>query len=411
MSRYFLKDFPDSSALLFDLGTMSIPEVPQVNAHLHTPFSFSSFESIPEIFEQAVKEGVRILGINDFFTGDGFQIFHDEAMKHRIFPLFNFELVGLMQKEQYNRFRINDPVNPGRIYLSGKGVDFPFRLDELYGLQLQKSRFEIQLHTKEIVEHASRVLQELDPDLVLKFSEIRRKFARDFVTERHISRAVRSLIFEKYPDAHERRKILQKVFASDGIRSEISDFAGIENEIRSRFLKSGGRAFVEEVSAAFPPVTEVLQIIRNAGGIPCYSLLLDDEKDQCTEYEANKQILLNELLVNDIHCVEFLPFRNDPDIVKDYALFFREQDFLVLFGTAHSTPEAKPLKVCTRNGECLDAELAAINFEGACIIAAHQYLRARGKSGYITEQGNYQTGRLEEFAGLGRAIIHRFLGT
>ena len=410
MSRYFLKDFPDSSALLFDLGTTDRQDVLQVNAHLHTPYSFSSFISIPQIFEQAIKEDVRVLGINDFFTGDGFKSFHEEALKQRVFPMFNFELVGLMKQQQYDRFRINDPVNPGRIYLSGKGVDHPFRLDEPFERRLQKSRYEIQLHTKEIVDLAGRVLQELDPGLVLKFSEVKRIYARDFVTERHISRAVRSMIYEKYPDARERRKILQQVFASEGIRSEISDHAGIENEIRSRFLKAGGRAFVEEEASAFLPVTEVLQIIRNAGGIACYSLLLDDEKDQCTEYEANKQILLNELLANNIHCVEFLPFRNDPDVVKDYARFFRDQDFLVLFGTAHSTPEAKPLKVCTRDGAFLDAELAEIGFEGACVIAAHQYLRARGESGYVNEQGECQCGRLEEFAGLGRAIIYHFLG-
>jgi hypothetical protein len=411
MSRYILKDFPDSSALLFDFQAMSRKEVPQVNAHLHTPYSFSSFENIPAIFEQAIKENVRVLGINDFFTGDGFRAFYEEAVKHKIFPMVNFEIVGLMQQKQYDHFRINDPVNPGRVYLSGKGVDYPFHLDEPYARRLHNSRYEIQLHTKEIIENAGLIMKGIDAELVLKFSEVKRKFARDFVTERHISRAIRSLIYEKYKDPDGRKKILQKIFGSSGIKADINDYASVENELRSRLLKSGGRAFVEEQSAAFLPVSEVLQIIHNAGGIPCYSILLDDEKGRCTEYEANKQILLNELLVNDIRCIEFLPFRNDPEIVKDYARFFMEQDFLVLFGTAHSTPEAKPLRVCTRDGAFLDEELTGISFDGTCVIAAHQYLRARGEAGYIDAEGNYQVDRMGEFTELGRAVIHRFIGS
>lgn len=411
MNNYILKDFPDSSALLFDYQSLSKKEIHQVNAHLHTPYSFSSLESIPAIFEQALKENVRVLGINDFFMADGFREFYEEGLKNKIFPMFNIEIVGLMLKEQYDRFRINDPVNPGRTYLTGKGVDYPFHLDEDHACKLQRTRHEIQLHTKEIVENGNRILTEIDPELNLKFSEIKRLFARDFVTERHISRAIRTLIYDKYKDPSEREKILRDIFQSATCNADMNDNAEVENEIRSRFLKSGGRAFVAEEHGAFLPVTEVLQIIRNAGGIPCYSLLLDDEKGRCTEYEANKQILLNELMSHNIRCIEFLPFRNDPVIVKDYARYFTDNDFLVLFGTAHSTPEKKPLRVCTRDGAFLDEELSNIAFDGACVIAAHQYLRARGESGYIGTDENHHTDRIEEFIALGKAVVHRFISS
>lgn len=411
MNNYILKDFPDSSALLFDYQSLSKKEIHQVNAHLHTPYSFSSLESIPAIFEQALKENVRVLGINDFFMADGFREFYEEGLKNKIFPMFNIEIVGLMLKEQYDRFRINDPVNPGRTYLTGKGVDYPFHLDEDHACKLQRTCHEIQLHTKEIVENGNRILTEIDPELNLKFSEIKRLFARDFVTERHISRAIRTLIYDKYKDPSEREKILRDIFQSATCNADMNDNAEVENEIRSRFLKSGGRAFVAEEHGAFLPVTEVLQIIRNAGGIPCYSLLLDDEKGRCTEYEANKQILLNELMSHNIRCIEFLPFRNDPVIVKDYARYFTDNDFLVLFGTAHSTPEKKPLRVCTRDGAFLDEELSNIAFDGACVIAAHQYLRARGESGYIGTDENHHTDRIEEFIALGKAVVHRFISS
>ncbi len=380
-----------------------------MNAHLHTPHSFSFFDSIPAIIDQAVRENIKVLGINDFYLADGFPEFYRESLEHRIFPMFNIEIVGLMIKEQYDRFRINDPVNPGRTYLCGKGLDYPFHLDEEHACRLQNARYEIQVHTKEIIENANRVLQEIDGGLKLKYSEVKRLFAREFVTERHISRAIRTLIFDRYRESSERIRILSGLFHSSELKTDIMDLAEVENEIRARFLKAGGKAFVAEDQGAFLPVSEVLRIIRNCGGIPCYSVLLDDEKGRCTEYEANKQILLNELLSHDIHCIEFLPAQNDPDVLKDYVRFFREQDYIILFGTAHSTPEEKPLRVRTRDGQPLDEELSAISFEGAGVIAAHQYLRARGEPGYIAQDGKHQKERIGEFIALGKAVINKFI--
>jgi hypothetical protein len=409
MSRYVLKDYPDSSALLFDFQSAGVTTIPLVNAHIHTPCSFSYFNSIPEIFQQAAEENIAVVGINDFYMADGFKDFYLEALKSKVFPMFNIEIPGLMVQEQYDRFRINDPVNPGRTYLSGKGLDYPFHLDEEHACQLHKTRYENQIHTKEIVEKAGRILKDYDPGLVLKFSEIKRKHARDFVSERHISRAIRELIFERYSEPGDIKKAIAGLCESGKCESGTDDHAGIENEIRSGFLKSGGRAFVVEDQAAFLPISEVLDIILNSGGIPCYSVLLDDELGRCTEYEANKQILVNELQSKNIHCIEFLPQRNHPEILKDYARFFMENEFIILFGTAHSTPEEKPMVVTTRDGAPLDEELAEISYEGGSVIAAHQYLRARGEKGYLDDEGNPQKKRLEEFITLGKAVIHRFI--
>jgi hypothetical protein len=408
MSKYILKDFPDSSALLFDYQSAADRDVPWMNSHLHTPWSFSYFPDIPAMFRQAAEENIALLGINDFFSAEGYKEFYSESLRHRIFPMFNIEIVGLMLQEQYDRFRINDPLNPGRTYLSGKGLDYPFHLDEEHACKLQKSRYESQVYAKETAESASRILQKVEGGLKLKFSEIKRKFARNYVTERHISRAIRTRITEQFPDTDRQKEVLSEIFSTSKCTADVNDHAGIENEIRSRFLKSGGRAFVAEDQAAFLPVSEVIPIILNAGGIPSYSVLLDNEQGHCTEYEANKQILLNELLDKNIHCIEFIPSKNHPDILKDYARYFRDQGFLVLFGTAHSTPDEQPLRVCTRDRKPLDKELCEISYESCSVIAAHQYLRARGEKGYLDDLGIPQKNRFDEFISLGKAVIYRF---
>lgn len=409
MSSYLLKDFPGKEELIFAFESMPDPGIPEVNGHVHTPYSFSSFFSMSQIFDQALKENVRVLGINDFFMADGYNDFYELALGNRIFPLFNIEIVGLLEEEQYKHFRINDPVNPGRTYISGKGLDFPFELDPALECMLHNIRYENQVHTKEIIEKANRIIQEIDHHLALKYSEIKRLFAKDFVTERHVSRAIRALIYARCTKAEERKKFLDRLCGEAGFSADLNDLAAVENKIRAKLLKSGGRAYVAEERNAFLPVGEVYQIIVNAGGIPCYSVLLDNEYGQCTEYEANKQILHNELTAHCIHCIEFIPWRNDAEILRDYVDFFRRNGFVIIFGTAHSTPDNKPLRVTTRGGEFLDAEMAAVSYEGASIIAAHQYLRSKGEKGYLDIDGNPCKDKMNEFITLGKAVIHKFI--
>ncbi len=42
-----------------------------------------------------------------------------------MFPLLNMELIGISKEDQEKGIRVNDPNNPGRTYISGKGLAFP----------------------------------------------------------------------------------------------------------------------------------------------------------------------------------------------------------------------------------------------------------------------------------------------
>ena len=43
-----------------------------VNAHLHTPYSFSAFDTLTDALNRAVAENVKVVGINDFYTTAGY---------------------------------------------------------------------------------------------------------------------------------------------------------------------------------------------------------------------------------------------------------------------------------------------------------------------------------------------------
>src|SRR5665647_1631121 len=135
--KNFLTKFPSLDILIKEVKGLSLPEFRESNGHIHTPYSFSAFSALETAFKMAVEEKIAVLGINDFYVTDGYDAFHDGCVKNRIFPLFNIEFIGLLKEEQKKGIRINDPNNPGRIYFSGKGLDYPFHTGFILRKQLK----------------------------------------------------------------------------------------------------------------------------------------------------------------------------------------------------------------------------------------------------------------------------------
>ena len=68
-----------------------------------------------------------------------------------------------------------------------------------------------------------------------------------------------------------------------------------------------------------------------------------------------------------------------------------------------------PLTVTARGSVPLDESLKKIAWEGTCIIAAHQYLRAEGRQGYVLPDGTHSVKQKQELANLGKLVIEYFL--
>ena len=113
-----LQNYPDPEELLKWYKNLKDETIHEVNGHVHTPYSFSAFSGIPAIFELALKENIKVVGINDFFVADGYPEFYENSIKNSVFALFNIEFIGLLKDEQAKGIRINDPSNPGRCYFS-----------------------------------------------------------------------------------------------------------------------------------------------------------------------------------------------------------------------------------------------------------------------------------------------------
>ena len=344
-----------------------------VNAHIHTPYSFSSFTGMDQAFEMAVEEDIKVLGVNDFYVTDGYDEFAQLARQHNIFPLFNIEFIALSKELQEKGIRVNDPGNPGRTYLCGKGLNHPSTIRGKCRKMLENVKVESQRQIVEMIGKLNDWLKETEVDIEFTCDEIRRRFARQLVRERHIAQALRTVIFERYTDDTQRREVLQKIYGGAPSGVDIQNAAALENELRNNLLKAGKKVFVPEDEKAFLSIGQVRAIILNAGGIPCYPVLLDDAAGNFTEFEANWDQLYQNLVNMDIHCIELIPQRNRLEVMEPFVRYYYKKDFTVTFGTEHNAPGLIPLTPhCSGNTPLTDF-LKQVNYEGACVIATHQH--------------------------------------
>ncbi|MGQ8335977.1 PHP domain-containing protein [Sunxiuqinia sp. A32] len=379
----------------------------KVNGHFHTPYSFSAFNEIEQVFKMAGTEDVKVLGINDFYTTDGYEEFAKLAKKYEVYPLFNIEFMALQKDLQAKGVRVNDPNNPGRTYFSGKGLQYPVKMNADMVDRLFKVQDESNRQTAQMIEKLNELLDELNAGFSFSFESLKEKYAKNLVRERHIAKALREKVVEEFATIEEQKTFFTKVFSGKEPKSAMDDFAGLENEIRGNLLKSGGRAFVPEDDKAFLSLEQVVELIIHAGGIPCYPVLLDNPNGEFTDFEGDYQKLYESLVAKNVYSLELIPGRNNPEILEEFVKFFNEKGFVITFGTEHNTPKLDPITVFNGNGDNLSDDMQQIGYEGACVIAAHQSLISAGKEGYLDKNGVAKIKERIEFIELGDRVIRK----
>ncbi len=376
----------------------------KVNNHIHTPYSFSAFQSVAEAVSLAEKEGIKILGINDFYVTDGYEEFIAQCRSRGLFPLLNIELIGIGREDQEAGLRVNDPGNPGRTYISGKGLAFPSILPPGQKKKLEGVVLESNRQVGKMVDLLNRWLEYHQTGISLSVGEIFREHAVNLLRERHVAKALRLKLEKAAPHETDLTRLLEQVYGGRPSEKKVEDKAGIEEELRARLLKSGAPAFVPEDEKAFMNLDEITGIIRDAGGIPTYPMLLDGTGGAMTEFEQNREQLLSQLRERGFTSVELIPMRNRIEVLKEYAGYFYEHGFVVSFGTEHNTSVLSPLTVQCKYGVPLDDTLMQISFDGAAYLAAHQYRVVKEGPGYPGESR-------EEMEQLGHAVLNYYFTT
>jgi hypothetical protein len=389
---------------------------PRVNAHIHLPPNFSAFETPTQALDLAQAQDVSVLGASNYYDYAVYVEFAEEAGKRGIFPLFGLEIISLIDALVQAGVRINDPGNPGKMYLCGKGITRFAPLDNVAAVLLQTIRDQDGARMAAIADRLSAVFAHAGVETNLNADAIKQRIAarhgcpigRVYLQERHLAQAFQEVAFEKIASA-DRPALFTRVFGV-AAKSGADDAVGIQNEIRSHLMKAGKAAFIPDTFVDFE---HAYRLVLALGGIPCYPTLADGVAP-ITGYEASVDGLIADLQARGIHSAEFVPNRNTPEVLGQYVRTMRAAGLIVTAGTEHNTLDLLPIEPTCVGDAPIPDEINEIFYEGACVIAAHQFLALQGEPGFVDAHGTpnpaYATAdaRIEAFRRLGATVISRY---
>ncbi len=384
-----------------------------VNTHVHVPPNFSAFETPEAAVAAASAEGARVVGISNFHDQRVYRRFADAAVAAGILPVFGLEFITVVDDLRDAGIRVNDPGNPGRMYLCGKGVD-PFREPTEVAARIAASaRAENVARARAMAgrlrDHfaAAGLATSLDDTAIVVDVAERASVPEGWVVlqERHIAMAFQEALFLQVPPER-RNAILARAYGT-APAAPVEDAVAVQGEIRSRLMKAGCPAFVAESALGFG---DAVRLVLESDGIPAYPTLADGASPVCP-FEASPEALAVELRTRGIHMAELIPGRNAPEVVDRYTAAFRSAGIAVTAGTEHNTLDAIPFDPACRGGVPMSAGARAVVWEGTCVVVAHQHLRRAGRPGFVDRDGVPAPGfadddaRIRWFAELGARVI------
>jgi hypothetical protein len=390
---------------------------PKVNAHIHLPPNFSAFESARQAVDLAAAEGIGVLGVSNYYDYEIYGDFVHMARDAGIFPLFGLEIICLDNELVSAGIKVNDPGNPGKIYICGKGITrFDAMSDEatrLLGLirRNDADRMSAMVDSMEKVVAERGLETSIDAERVRDLIVRRHGSAREtvYLQERHAAQAFQEAIFDAI-DKDERLAQLKSLLGAETSAKSPDDHVAVQNDLRSHLMKAGKPAFVEETFVTFD---EARRLVLELGGIPAYPTLADGTQPVCP-FEHPIDSLIDNILSREVHASEFIPTRNAPEVLGDYVRAMRAAGLAITAGTEHNTLDLIALEPTCVGGAAIPDDVQSIFWEGACVVAAHQFLTLHGECGYVDQDGkpngDYSSAdeRIRDFATLGAAVVQRF---
>jgi hypothetical protein len=349
------------------------PDRRGTNLHVHCDHSFSVFPSATAAVAEAVRAGVEVLGLNDFFTTAGGAEFHAACQVAQMPGVLSLECIAMDREAQAAGTLLNDPANPGKVYLCGKGVTQPDEAEanrQLAGLRAHQER-----RNRALVARADAQVRARLGGPGPTWQDVVGQTPAGNTTERHVARAIQLALRRL---AAEGRDYAADFTALVGDAPRPAD-ADQQNQIRGHLLKAGKPCYEPEDPAAFPAVSELRGIFLRLGAVPFYPVL----GDPVTSGEQDIPALFDRIAAWGFHAVELIPARNTEARVAAVLAEAAKRQWPVCDGTEHNTAAMEPM--LTRWG--MDERFRPRFREGALVLLGHQSLHRKGAPGYVDEQG------------------------
>lgn len=387
----------------------------RVNSHIHLPPNFSAFDSVEQAVGLAAEQNVRVLGVSNYYDYSVYRDFARLAESHGIYPLYGIEIIALLEDLQQAGVKINDPGNPGKMYLCGKGISrfdpMSVEADALLNVIRRKDSERMAAMIERMSETFSHSGVETGLDeATVKQDVVQRHgcpISTVYLQERHVAQSFQERLFDSMA-AEDRPAVLERLFGIP-CKAGADDAVGVQNEIRSHLMKAGKPAYVDETFVDFD---HAYRLVLALGGIPCYPTLADGAKAICA-FEDPVDDLIGKIKSRGIHSTEFIPVRNTPEALLTYVPAMRDAGLVVTAGTEHNTRDLIPLEPTCVDGVPIPEDVRAVFYEGICVVAAHQHLRSLGKAGFVDDFGRpnpefaSDEERIAAFAKIGNSLIHR----
>jgi predicted metal-dependent phosphoesterase TrpH len=384
---------------------------PQSNAHIHLPPNFSAFMTVEEAIKQAASEDLKLLGASNYYDFSVYSKFSELAKTQNLFALFGIEVIALDLELQKASIKINDPGNPGRFYLCGKGISSFDALSPNAEAILRNIRESDVARMRAMTEALTQCFVQAGISVNLTITAICESIAKKsncplstvYLQERHLAQAFQEALFAEIINEESRRAALT---ALCGAPINSIDPLSVQNALRSHLLKSQKPAYVAE---NFVDVEAAFALILELGGIPSYPTLLDGVGSGAfCGFEASPDALIANLAARNLHAAELIPTRNTPEVLEAYVLAMRSAGLVITAGTEHNTPEMQPLTPRCKNNQPIPEAVQQIFWEGACVAAAHQHLTQHqqlAKAGYVDHLGNRTEATIERLAMMGSELL------
>jgi hypothetical protein len=348
------------------------------NCHIHTSESFSVFRSPTEAVWQAAREGLAVLGINDHYTIAGHEEFRRACEVAGIAATFSLEAVAMDRDAEAQGVLLNDPDNPGRVYLCGKGVTRTPDESSPEMQSLARVRAALERRNREITAKVAALFEERMHAAGPTWDSVHGLTPRGNATERHVAWATLASLREWA--ARQGVPLSEAITKCCGaVPPAGADDAALQIFLRAKLLKAGAPCFVCEYEEAFVSVADLRKIFLAFGAIPTYPVL----GNPITSGERDVEALLDRLEAAGFYAVEVIPHRNTRERLAEIVSAARRRWWPVFNGTEHNTPEAKPIL----DPFALDPEFEPWFRQSTALLLGHQRLVAQGQEGYVDLEG------------------------
>jgi len=369
-----------------------------INLHIHTNESFSIFRSPSEAVWQAYLHGIEYFGICDHYSTAGHGELRSASGIAGLKAIFGMEIKTIDPDALQRGVRVNDPHNPGRVYLIAKGVTRELKKRGRADRSLHSMRKAIRKRNEATSANLNRYANEKGYDIGFNYSDALSLTPNGNVTERHVIQAFCEKIRAEAGSPAEQKAIFEDLANTEIEDGVFNDPWELQESVRTGLIRSGKPCYVEEDRRAFSSEKDVIGIFLEFGAVPTYSVMANP----ITHEEEDIERLLRKVVKKGLYAFDLLEFRTEMKRARQVIETADQYGFPVFIGTEHNTKKMMPM-----SGEIgKSAEFYGYLRKSADFVLGHQILSQLCDFGYVGKDGKTRFDDLKQgfrfFADVGK---------